>query len=594
MSQASPAPHGARNQAQSGEISLTWHRSAAVLRATLMFLIGLCSALVAAQAWARTATLASLPRVTAVSSTTDSAKPRAAGLVIAVEANSWPISFSDAQGRADGIVVDYLRELSRSAQLPIAEIRPLPWPQALAALKAGEVDMIMGGARTPEREEYAVFTPAFYSTSLVLVSHADGMHAQKLDQLAGKQLALMDGLFVAERLAAQNPDIQLVRRPSQPEALEAVALHEADAAFVHIEVAVAIMNRTREHPWMITGVPTNAQADLAVMLHPRQAQWVPALTQAINALSAAQHQAIRAKWLTQSAATGMTWADVRKASAPWVLLLLAVLGVSVFWALRLHREMTRRRDAERAARVAEVHAQSMADARQGFIAYLAHETRNQVAAIHGALSLLDSNKDLWSQARLSESLRASLNALTCLLNVSLDQAQIDAGRFTPALQRIDLNALAARIVAEFEPLAWQKHLVLQICVDPAPCYVTTDEHRVEQIVRNLVVNAIKYTHKGYVRLLVRATGTDEVQVEVQDTGPGLKLEDLRSLFQPFVRASTRAQEIGSGLGLAMAREVARHLGGDLDATSQPGRGTSFTLRLPTRDALSVQPAATPA
>jgi signal transduction histidine kinase len=139
-----------------------------------------------------------------------------------------------------------------------------------------------------------------------------------------------------------------------------------------------------------------------------------------------------------------------------------------------------------------------------------------------------------------------------------------------------------------EPIAASKHLRLEIGAPGMPQWLVTDRSKVRQILLNLLANAIKFTNEGAVGLELSGSGK-HVEISVRDTGIGIAPADLDGVFEPFFQVRQMNSAGGTGLGLSVSRKLARLLGGELTATSEPGRGSVFALRLPVVRAASEAP-----
>jgi len=177
--------------------------------------------------------------------------------------------------------------------------------------------------------------------------------------------------------------------------------------------------------------------------------------------------------------------------------------------------------------------------------------------------------------------RTSARHLLELINDVLDLSKIEAGQLEIHPASFELRASIERVIDSVAPLASAKHLVVTAVVAPDVGELVSDRRRVEQILLNLVNNAIKFTEQGSVH--VRAECTEgRVRIHVADTGIGIKPEDLATLFQPFRQLDTgltRHHE-GTGLGLAICRRLATLLGGEITVRSTWERGSELTLDLP--------------
>lgn len=222
--------------------------------------------------------------------------------------------------------------------------------------------------------------------------------------------------------------------------------------------------------------------------------------------------------------------------------------------------------------------------RDEFLATLSHDMRTPLATILGYLQISQRQLGRLEGAdRVGEYLgRAERTTVRMAHFVSelMDVSLITAGQPIPLVaEAVDLNVVVERSLNEHRQLDGTHELVLDR--SPYPAIALTDPARIERILENLLNNAIKYSPEGStVRVTVEA-GQDEASVAVSDQGVGIPDGELELVFQRFHRASTAKGAPGVGLGLSGAREVARRMGGDLTVESEVGRGSTFTLRIPT-------------
>jgi signal transduction histidine kinase len=150
-------------------------------------------------------------------------------------------------------------------------------------------------------------------------------------------------------------------------------------------------------------------------------------------------------------------------------------------------------------------------------------------------------------------------------------------------EEVDVGAMVRRVSATVEPLFHEKDLPLVVETEPHLPVVHGDRHRLEQVVINLLSNAAKFTSTGVVTVRAGAT-PGHVVVSVTDTGPGIAAEDVPDLFVRFrqVGDTLTDKPQGTGLGLAICHEIVEHHGGRIDVDSEPGRGSTFAVTLPTR------------
>jgi signal transduction histidine kinase len=222
-----------------------------------------------------------------------------------------------------------------------------------------------------------------------------------------------------------------------------------------------------------------------------------------------------------------------------------------------------------------------------FLASMSHELRTPLNAIIGLTEMMVTNSARFGTENALEPLRrvnAAGTHLLSLINEVLDLSKIEAGKLDLNPESIDLTRLIDEVIGTAGQLAEKNKNRLAVETQENVGALTADSMRLKQILLNLLSNACKFTKDGEVALRVRkvADGRDWVELAVADTGIGLTAEQQAKLFQEFTQADslTARRYGGTGLGLALSRKLARMMGGDVTVTSEPGKGSVFTVRLP--------------
>jgi signal transduction histidine kinase/DNA-binding response OmpR family regulator len=232
-----------------------------------------------------------------------------------------------------------------------------------------------------------------------------------------------------------------------------------------------------------------------------------------------------------------------------------------------------------------------------FLANMSHELRTPLNSSLILAKLLADNKDgalSDEQVKYARAILSSNNDLLALINDILDLSRIEAGHVELADEVVVVDSVLQRLRETFEPMARQKGLVLQIEADGlAPSQLVADNQRLQQILKNLLANAVKFTEHGKVSLQVRNGGNGRIRFEVSDSGIGIARDQLQLIFEAFRQAdgSTRRRYGGTGLGLSISRDLAVRMGGDIQVDSEPGRGSCFILELPLQGAPTAETAA---
>jgi signal transduction histidine kinase len=290
------------------------------------------------------------------------------------------------------------------------------------------------------------------------------------------------------------------------------------------------------------------------------------------------------------------------------LWLLGALAFAALWAGLVRERHQSEQLAQRTEELERLYEEvARANRMKGeFLANVSHELRTPLNAIVGFAEMLKDGSygDLSArQAVPVDRIATSTVHLRALVDQLLDIAKIAAGRVDIHVEDIALKPFILDVAAEMESLAAERGLTMTISVGQPVARVQTDSTHLRQILINLIGNAVKYTNTGGVQVravlagststtapeplpkFVAALGRNSwLALQVSDTGVGIAAEDRERIFDEFeqVNAGARSDSArrGTGLGLPISRRLARLLGGELTATSEPGRGSTFTVWLP--------------
>jgi HAMP domain-containing protein/signal transduction histidine kinase/CheY-like chemotaxis protein len=234
-----------------------------------------------------------------------------------------------------------------------------------------------------------------------------------------------------------------------------------------------------------------------------------------------------------------------------------------------------------------------------FLANMSHELRTPLNSLLILSKMLGDNSEqnlTEKQVEFAKTIHNAGSDLLGLINDILDLSKVEAGKMDVHVGELGLAVIADYVERTFRPVADEKKLEFEIEVaDGLPASITTDEQRLQQIIRNLLSNAFKFTEKGNVSMRIAAAPAEHVfandalgtvpgllAISVTDTGIGIPEDKLRLIFESFQQADggTSRKYGGTGLGLSISREIARLLGGEIQVQSQEGEGSTFTLYLP--------------
>ena len=230
-----------------------------------------------------------------------------------------------------------------------------------------------------------------------------------------------------------------------------------------------------------------------------------------------------------------------------------------------------------------------------FLANMSHELRTPLNSSLILAKLLGDNKEgnlSAEQVKYAQSIYGAGNDLLALINDILDLSKIEAGKIDLNIEPVAIARLVSNLKQRFQPLASEKKLELGMTVDPnCPEMIETDLQRLQQILTNLLSNAMKFTEKGSVRLHAAPHDSLCIGFTVEDTGIGIPTEQHAVIFEAFRQAdgTTNRKFGGTGLGLSISRELAALLGGEIRLRSTPDEGSAFTVLIPIRSRAATAP-----
>ena len=247
------------------------------------------------------------------------------------------------------------------------------------------------------------------------------------------------------------------------------------------------------------------------------------------------------------------------------------------------RRLAQQREIEDARRVADAEASSRA--KSGFLAAMSHELRTPLNAISGYAQLMQEGIPgpvSEQQREYLSRIIASQQHLLAIVNDLLNYSRVEAGEVAYEREPVPMRDVAGRVLGMVMPQAQRKGVELSQGACEADVVAMADQLKTEQIVLNLVSNAVKFTPEGGAVSITCGVRDGGATIEVRDTGPGIPEDRQQDIFEPFVqlgRTLTSTHE-GAGLGLAISRDLARAMGGDVTVESILGAGATFILRLP--------------
>ncbi|AIR91707.1 transporter substrate-binding domain-containing protein [Pseudomonas cremoricolorata] len=498
---------------------------------------------------------------------------------VLVDEQMLPLSFRDGDGQLRGLSLDVLELISQRSGLQFEVEAGSGLQQMSEALNRGQAQVIAGVPRSPALASHLAFSGAYLSASRVLVTRDEAQAPESLEQLHGRNLAVVWGSAVQSVLEQQGGSVTLHTFGGPLAALHAVAREQVDAAVLTLDDARSLIARWYPGRLRISASLPMAPAHFALASRRGDVELQGILNKALLSLSPRESELLVRRWRNPLIVSDGLWPRYRGRIVLGFALVMALLSLAIAWIRYLGRLQVKLRRAKQTADRAN-------QAKTRFLTTMSHEIRTPLHAMLGMLELAQLKAEQGALDHLALEVTAeAARSLLELIGDILDVSRIEAGQLQLAPQRVRLREQVEGVVQLFEQQARSKGLELRLhCQGAVDSDVLLDPVRFRQVLGNLLSNAIKFTARGWVEVHLRAVPEQQrlaVQLQVRDSGVGIAADELAQLGQPFRQASNQRQSprCSSGLGLGISRSLCQMMEGDLKLHSELGQGTEVTICL---------------
>ncbi len=497
---------------------------------------------------------------------------------VAGDVNYPPYEFMDQNGIYRGFNVNMLNAVFLELDMDY-ELIPMKWEDALQALRQGEVDMIQGMIRTPEREGYYLFSEPLVTNSQAIFVRKDNQFISALSDLRGRTATYQLG-DVAEELLSWEPEVNALGFADQERALTDVLNGHADAFVGNRLTAIYYLQKMRRlEEIKIVGEPM-AVTDYCMAVSPDQPALLESLNAGIKKVKAnGTYDRIYKKWFGEQLVDyGLTLDQVKRV----FYVLFGIMSLSLFaavvvrqWNAKLSREVALQTERIRAQEAAIRQLDKMQTV-GNLAAGIAHELRNPLTSIKALSELvpLKRSNDRFIE-EFNEIVPAEIARMDQLIAELLDYARPKA----PEPREIDLASLMENLERLVKPRCEAGQVTITHQLEARTLFA--DPNQLKQILLNLVLNSLDAIEgggqPGHIVLSSVLKGSQGmVELTVADNGPGMSQEEAARAFEPFVTS----KRTGYGLGLPMVEQLTRENNGTISIDSTPGVGTRVVMLLP--------------
>ena len=497
-------------------------------------------------------------------------------LTVGIYINYPPYEFVNANGEIDGILLDYFKLLEEKIEHSFDKKFYDNWTSLVHDAENGKVDIILEIQNTKERRKYLIFTePIFKGNHVIITKNSSDI--QTLAQLAGKKVAVGKSYSIEEYLTNYYPDIILLPKKDEEEGLNAVFNTEADA-FVGLEAISNYLIQKKDIKGLSIKAPIDYANELGIAINKQKPILATIIKKGNNAITLEEKNDILNKWLYNIVV------PFHKKATFWEVLLTVLAFLVVFFfglSYYLKRQVSKR---TKALREAKSIAERSNQLKTLFLQNISHEVRTPLNSIIGFANFLKKENIPEDQKKkYIETILQEGDNLTKVLNNIIEISELTTKNIVPNYQVINIHK-EFKILAEiYSAKAKNQDLAFEFvqAKNQEEIYVRTDKARLAKAISNILNNAIKFTKEGTISLTYEIH-TDQIEIKISDTGIGIKPEKFNTIFDEFYQEEKELSKKydGLGIGLSIAKENIRSLGGNITLEANKLKGAVFTIHLP--------------
>ncbi|HAS73738.1 MAG TPA: histidine kinase [Clostridiales bacterium UBA8960] len=502
---------------------------------------------------------------------------------LAVDPTFFPYEFIDTDGTYSGIAADYLELISQKTSLEFVVPSNLTWSQAYEKTVLGELDMLSCVLKTTSRELYFNYTAPYYYTYRSIFVSAFNREVSQLSDLYGKTVAVQRNSSHHSFLN-DYPNITLSLYETVDEALQAVAEAKELAFIGNFATTNFIIKQIGITNLRSLSIDRDTRQGLHFAVRKDWPELVTILNKAIASITEAEKIAINNKWL--GIETQVDYSRVIRIALMVGSVVFVIIFITLFWTIRLKKEVERRKIIEADLKVAKREAEVANQIKSTFLARMSHEIRTPLNAITGMSYILKKTELTATQQQYLDKISRASKDMLSIINDILDFSKIESGKISIEHISFKLDDVLEQLLNIVSFKIEEQEIDFTLNKDSTiPTFLKGDPIRLEQVLLNLVNNALKFTKEGEVSLSIRqiakVKSTCFLEFTIKDSGIGMSQDQLDSLFVPFTQADSSINRRfgGTGLGLSIVKHLVEMMNGTVSVFSELGEGSTFVVQM---------------
>lgn len=503
---------------------------------------------------------------------------------LGVDPSFVPFEFIDENGEYQGMTADYLALISEKTGLKFEIADFETWPEAYEMALKREVDALPAIGKTEERERHFLLSEPYYYFRRVIVTRDTDTDISDMDDLDGMTVAVQRNSSHHSYLLS-FPNINLSLYDSVEVALSAVATGSEKVFIGNIATTNYLIRTTGLTNLRFVSFEPEKEQSLHFAARKDWPELINIVNKALKSISQAERLEISKKWIDLETQTD--YGPVIRVFAIVSSLIAVGIIVSFFWIRRLKKEIHHRKLIQKDLEEAKKDADEANELKSSFLARMSHELRTPLNAITGLAYLLKKTDVPLTQKMYIDRITQATNNMLNIINDILDFSKIESGKLDLDIASFSMDQVIQEVVDIISYMIEEQQISFKFSKEPdVPNWFYGDSKRIEQILLNVLNNAVKFTQKGDVSLDVRLSGKEKdkyyIAFTVKDTGIGMTEAQLEKLFTPFVQGDSSINRLfgGSGLGLSIVKSLVDLMEGEIQVFSTFGEGSTFIITLP--------------
>lgn len=502
---------------------------------------------------------------------------------LGVDPKFVPYEFIDSDGEYKGIAADYIDLVSQKTGLKFVVSQDLTWSEAYEKAVEKELDVLPCISKTTQREQHFLFSNAYITFQRVIFVNENNNAIKSFNDLKGSNVAVQANSSHHNYLASFE-NIKLSLYTDVEEALKAVSDGTASAFVGNLATSSYLTKSFGITNLKYIAIDTEEPQALYFAVRNDWPELAGIINKALSDIDEEEKIAINNKWI--GIEKSVDYSEVIRISAIIGSVIFVILSVSIFWIIRLRKEVEKRKKIQAALEKARKDAEDANNFKSNFMARMSHEIRTPLNAITGMAYLLKkTNVTLTQKMHIDRITQASTNMLS-IINDILDFSKIEAGKVELEIISFDLDQVIQDVVNIISYKIEEQEIGFKLSKDPMiPNWFFGDAKRIEQVLINILNNSAKFTTSGEVsldiRLIAREAEKYHLAFTVKDTGIGMSEEQVKNLFEPFTQGdvSINRRFGGTGLGLSIVKNLVDMMNGQIQVYSTEGEGSTFIIHL---------------